>query len=71
MNELLASAKEARDVYRTALNMAIDREQALLRTAIENHSSMPDNYWQERFRLTRKVEAVNALVEVLTEEQRG
>ena len=63
--DLLNVARLVQRNYASKLLAAIDREQALLRTAIANHSSMPDNYWQDRFRLTRQVEAINAIIEVL------
>jgi hypothetical protein len=60
----------ARTVQRNtlmALDKALKREQMELRQALEAHSSMPNNYWQERHQLQRKAQAINAIVEILEE----
>lgn len=71
MNDMLAASRNVRHTLTKALTLEIHREQNLLRSALENHSSVPDHYWQERHRLTRMVEAINAIVEVLEEERHG
>ena len=70
-DDLLAVSKLVRLGIARDLAHAMAREQQLLRSAVENHSSMPEHYWQERHMLMRKVEAINAVIEVLEEERHG
>jgi hypothetical protein len=71
MSELLAAAHAVQRRYDEAFDQAVAKERRDLRSAIENHSSMPNNYWHERHAMARKVQAINAIVEVLEEARYG
>jgi hypothetical protein len=67
MTDLLMATRRLQRTLGDELIDAVTREQRLIRSALENHTSMPDNYWHQRHKLEQQVKAINAIVEVLEE----
>jgi hypothetical protein len=54
--------------YELAVDDARAEEQRMIADCVRDHSSMPPNYWHERWRAEERLKAARAMVEVLTDE---
>ena len=57
------------DRFHNDYHAAYEAEQEALRYARDTHTSMPPNYWEERWRAEQKLKAALAVVEALREPQ--
>lgn len=59
--------KELLERYRQDYNAAKQAEDAAIHRALLDHTSMPGNYWQDRWRAEQKLRAALAVAETLAD----
>jgi hypothetical protein len=53
-----------RDMLQAELDAARAKEQRDIADCVARHASMPNNYWQPRYRLEEKLRVANKMVEM-------
>ena len=53
-----------RDHLKAELDEAIAKERRDIADCVARHASMPDNYWQPRYRLEEKLRVADKMVEM-------